>query len=367
LHVVDGEPLPEPELVDDSVVIAAAARSERRSEPARVSGVDGDLDVSDQRYEVMFLCNLADERIGDLKSGWGEIGDSIVVVGGDGIWNCHVHTNDIGAAIETTLDLDGRPFRIRVTDLFEEIAAEHAQREAELTASMTGAARSEPELPPVTCAVVAVSSGDGISSLFRDLGVQVVVRGGQTLNPSTAELLDAVERTNAGSVILLPGNKNIIPVAEHVDGLTAKTVRVVPTRSMPEGIAALMAYDPEVEAPANVLPMRQAAEAIVTGEVTQAVRASHTEVGPVDEGDWMGLVRGEGIVAIADDALIATKTLLDHLVDHDSELVTLITGADASDADTAELEGWFAERFPDVELEVHEGGQPLYPYLLGVE
>ena len=200
-------------------------------------------------------------------------------------------------------------------------------------------AAAEAELPAVNCAAVAVSSGDGISALFRDLGVQVIVSGGQTLNPSTAELLAAVERANANHVVLLPGNKNIIPVAEQVDALTTKTVRVVPTRSMPEGLAALMAYDPEVDAPANVLPMRRAAEAVVTGEVTQAVRPSNTPAGPVAEGDWLGIVRGDGIVAIGGDVATTTKALLEHLVDPGlggaqesrRELITLITGGDADD------------------------------------
>ena len=363
LHVVDGEPLPEPDIVESGAVGEAF-----QAVAHRTSGVDGELDVSEQRYEVMFLCHLADERIDDLKNGWGEIGDSIVVVGGDGIWNCHVHTNDIGAAIEVALDADGRPFRIRITDLFEEVSAEHAQREASMASSMAGDLGGDAdELPAVTCAVVAVSSGEGISEMFRDLGVQVVVHGGQTLNPSTAELLDAVKRANAQHVILLPGNKNIIPVAEQVDALTDKTVRVVPTRSMPEGLAALMAYDPENDAPSNVLPMRRAAEAIITGEVTQAVRASNTEAGAVEEGDWMGIVRGEGIVAIAKDLVDAAQALLEHLVDDDRELVTVITGADATDDVTSELEAWFESRFGTVELEVHQGGQPLYPFLFGVE
>lgn len=363
LHVVDGEPLPEPDPTVEGVATESFDAVAKRA-----SGVDGELDVSEQRYEVMFLCHLADERIDAFKQGWGEIGDSIVVVGGDGTWNCHVHTNDIGAALEVPLALEGRPFQIRVTDLFEEVAAEHAQREAAITASM-GQARDSPaaDLPEVTCAVVAVSSGDGISALFRDLGVQVVVSGGQTLNPSTAELLEAVERANAQQVIVLPGNKNIIPVAEQVDALTTKTVRVVPTRSMPEGLAALIAYDPELDAPGNVLPMRHAAEAIDTGEVTRAVRASNTDAGPVAEGDWMGIVRGEGIVAIAPDAVAAAKALLEYLVGDDRELVTVITGADSNADETAALEEWFGERFPDVELEHHEGDQPLYPYLFGVE
>jgi DAK2 domain fusion protein YloV len=365
LHVVDGEPLPPPPADDAGILVGDASGAVAD----RTAGVDGELDVAQQRYEVMFLCNLADDDIGALKSGWGTIGDSIVVVGGDGLWNCHVHTNDIGAAIETALDLGGRPFKIHVTDLFDEIAAEHASREAELAHAMAGDdAQPDGELPAVTSAVVAVSSGHGISALFRDLGVQVIVPGGQTLNPSTAELLAAVERANASQVVLLPGNKNIIPVAEQVDALTTKTVRVVPTRSMPEGLAALMAYDPEADAPTNVLTMRQAAEAIVTGEVTRAVRASNSDAGAVAEGDWLGIARADGIVAIAGEVVSATKQLLEHLVGDDRrELITVLTGADAEQADTIELERWISERFPDVEVEVHEGRQPLYPYLLGVE
>ena len=339
LHVVDGEPLPEAPKVPE--VVAAPS-----PEP---------VDASEQRYEVMFFCDLADEHIEDLKQGWGAIGDSIVVVGGDGLWNCHVHTNDIGAAIETALDLDGRPRQIRVTDLFEEVAAEHAVREAAM------------DLPAVTCAVVAVSSGPGISQLFRQLGVQGVVAGGQTLNPSTAELLEAVERVNAEQIVVLPGNKNIIPVAEQLDSLTQRTVRIVPTRSMPEGLAALMSYDPEASAEVNTAEMRHAVEAIVTGEVTQAVRASQSDAGPIAAGDWMALVRGDGIVAVAPDALGAATALLDRLVDDSRELVTVITGADADEKATSALEAWIVANRPGVEVEVHAGGQPLYPYLFGVE
>jgi DAK2 domain fusion protein YloV len=347
LHVIDGEPLPD---APEGVIAAPVARPTAQHA------------TGDTRYEVMFFCDLDDERIEDLKQSWGAVGDSIVVVGGDGIWNCHVHTNDIGAAIEAALDLDGRPRQIRVTDLFEEVAAEHAVREAELIASA-----AQPDLPAVTSAVVAVSSGDGITELFRDLGVQGIVRGGQTLNPSTAELLAAIERVNAGQVVVLPGNKNIIPVAEQLDGLTTKTVRVVPTRSMPEGLAALMAYDPEADAPTNTTAMRLASAAIASGEITRAVRASQTDAGPVAEGDWMGIVRGDGIVAVSPDLFEAVTTLLERLITDRSELVTVLRGADADDATTTAITEWVAEHHPSVEVEVHDGQQPLYPYLFGVE
>ena len=181
----------------------------------------GEVSVADLRYEVMYFLHLEDGKIDQFKNDWGEIGDSIVVVGGDGIWNCHVHTNDIGAAIEVAIDLGGRPKQIRVTDLFEEVAERHATHDAQ---------RAAAGLPAVTTAVVAVCSGSGLEELFAQLGVQGVVIGGQTLNPSTAELLDAVEHVNAQQVIVLPNNKNIIPVAEQLNALTTKEVRVVLTK-----------------------------------------------------------------------------------------------------------------------------------------
>src|SRR5690606_12126805 len=181
LHVVDGEPLPVP---DPTAVPGAAAAAATPPGPP-----GGGLHVGEQRYEVMYLLDLPDAGIDGFKAAWGDIGDSIVVVGGDGLWNCHVHTNDIGAAVEVALDAGGRPRQIRVTDLFEEVAGEHAQREAALAGVAGGgvAVRPGAGLPPVTTAVVAVCSGDGLVELFGSLGVQGIVTGGQTLNPSTAE------------------------------------------------------------------------------------------------------------------------------------------------------------------------------------
>ena len=356
LHVVDGVPLPEPEEFDGPSMEQLDAVSHRHA--------DGEVDVSELRYEVMYFMDLPDQHIQAFKEGWGEIGGSIVVVGGDGIWNCHVHTNDIGAAVEVALDLGGRPKQIRVTDLFEEMAEEHAHREQQLGVHPP---RAGAGLPPVTCAVVAVSSGDGLSELFGQLGVQGVVTGGQTLNPSTAELLSAVEAVNAQQVIVLPNNKNIIPVAEQLDALTSKTVVVVPTRSMPEALAALVLYDPEADAAENGAEMAEAAESVVTGEVTQAVRATNSDAGPIDEGDWIGIVRGDGIVAVSGSLDGATVALLDHLVGPRAEIVTVVEGADATPGHTDVIHAWLDEHRPGVQVEVHRGAQPLYPYLFGVE
>jgi len=360
LNVVDGEPIPTPE---DS--IGGDATELPQFDVSSLSSPDdhAELSVADLRYEVMYFLHLDDDRIGEFKNDWAEIGDSIVVVGGDGLWNCHVHTNDIGAAIEVAIDLGGRPKQIRVTDLFEEVAEQHAAH-----GSRGDSADSEwSSLPRVTTAVVAVCSGSGLEELFGQLGVQGIVTGGQTLNPSTAELLDAVTRVNADQVIVLPNNKNIIPVAEQLDGLTSKLVQVVATRSMPEALAALVVYDPEASCDVNGASMASAIGAMTTGEVTKAVRDASTEAGPVTIGDWIGLVRGEGIVAVSGSSEGAAIGLLQSIVSDDREIVTIIEGAEATPSATEAIRAWLAVERSDVQVECHRGGQPLYPYLFGVE
>ncbi len=367
LHVVAGDALPEPEDV-------AGPSAEQLEAVSLRAGADGAVDVSELRYEVMFLLNLDDSQHRAFMSAWGEIGDSIVVVGGEGLYNCHIHTNDIGAAIEAPLKLDGKPFNIRVTDLFEEMEEEHAQREAAMGAGVGGAAGAAPakksavaSLPAVNCAVIAICSGDGLAELFGQMGVQGVVTGGQTMNPSTEELLDAVEHMNSQHVVILPNNKNIIPVANQVNALTKKTVHVVPTCSMPEALAALVFYDPESTSEVNAAAMSDAAAAVATGEVTQAVRDTNSDAGAVRAGDWIGLVRGDGLVAIGGTMVAASCSLLDKLVTPGREIMTIITGDLATARATEEILAYVAENFDDVEVEVHAGGQPLYPYLFGVE
>ena len=362
LHVVDGEPLPEPDDI-------AGPNTEQLIAVARRGAGDGTVDVSELRYEVMFLLEIDDTKSRAFMQKWGEIGDSIVVVGGDGLYNCHVHTNDIGAAIEAPITLGGRPHQIRVTDLFEEVAEEHEKREAALAAPAAGkqSFKTHAALPEVTCAVVAVASGDGIAELFGNLGVHGVLTAGQTQNPSTQELLDAVEHMNARQVVILPNNKNIIPVAEQIDGLTKKEVRVVPTCSMPEALAALVAYDPEASAEHNGSAMAKAAAAVVTGEVTSAVRDAKTDAGEVKVGDPIGLVRGDGVVAVAPTTFECATALLKHIVTDERELLTIIVGSDAKASVTDDIVAWMGEHFPGVACEVHRGGQPLYPYLFGVE
>ncbi|MDQ3353478.1 MAG: DAK2 domain-containing protein [Actinomycetota bacterium] len=353
LCVVATRPLPEPREVTAAVSTTAGQEAARAEGPAEKGREEAG--VADLRYEVMFLLEAGDDGVEGFRRAWDEIGDSIVVVGGEGIWNCHIHTDDVGAAIEAAVEA-GRPRQIRVTDLAGEVEEERWVREA----------TPAPATPAPATAVVAVASGEGLHRLFIGLGATSVVSGGQSMNPSTAELLDAVERCQAGSVVILPNNANIVPVAEQVGGLSAKEVRVVPTTEINGGLAALVAFDPGRHVEENAAAMAEATQGMVAGEVTKAVRAFGCSVGSIAEGDWIGIGPG-GIQAFAPEVVDATTGLLDALVDEGHELVTLIEGEQAEAADTERITGWLAEHRPDVEVEVHQGGQPLYPYLLGIE
>ncbi len=363
LLVLDGRPLPEPSGIAAPDLSALSGGSASGPEGGSAGDAGETHAVGDLRYEVMYLLAAPDDSIEAFKDVWAGIGDSIVVVGGDGLWNCHIHTNDIGAAVEAGV-LAGKPERIRVTDLDEQVEEERWVREA---AGSPGAGPSVEGVGPVpTTGVVAVVSGDGIGRIFRSLGVHHQVVGGQTMNPATADLVKAVEAVPSDEVVILPNNKNIRPVAEQVDALCSKTVRVVATGSIVEGFAALLAYDPAADAESNVASMTESAARVVPAEVTRAVRDSLTDAGEVHEGDFIGISR-DGVVAIADNPVLCTRLLLSRLLEPTHELVTLIEGEGARVDDTRRIEEWLSEEHPDVALEVHQGGQPLYPYLLGIE
>jgi len=351
LNVLDGRPVPAPVMPDGAQIPSMGDMPERPHD-------DDHSALADLRYEVMYFLDAPDDTIDGFKAAWAEIGDSIVVVGGDGIWNCHVHTDDIGAAIECAIDV-GRPHKIRVTDLLEEVEEQEWVKQA----TQQGAVA---DVDPCATAVVAVSVGDGVAEIFKSFGVQHVVAGGQTMNPSTAELLAAVEALPADGVVILPNNKNIIPVAQQVDAESSKKVTVVGTTSIVGGMAALISYDPEADIATNVEGMNEALEHLVQGEVTHAVRDTTAEGFEINDGDWLGLAEGK-IVAVQADAIAAASAVVDSLADGDHEIVTLVVGEDSSDAEAATLVAQIALGHPDLEVEVHSGGQPLYPFIIGME
>ena len=337
LHVVDDRPMPEPEAVTVSV-------------DALILDVHDETSNNGTRYEVMYFLEAPDDSIPDFKKAWSEIGDSIVVVGGENIWNCHVHTNNIGAAVEAGISV-GRPYDIRVTDLFEEVAENHHEHEI---------------ADQVVCYVIAVANGDGIGEIFRSLGATRIVHGGQSMNPSTADLLEAAEATASEHVIILPNNSNIVAVAEQVDSQTSKTVRVVETHTVTEGFASLLGYDPEATSEKNQTGMSQASQTVESGEITTAVRESTSEIGEIKKGDFLGLQKGK-VTVIAATIVEATNNLLKEMISNEHEIVTLVAGEDSNEKETDEIVAWVNAEYEELEVEVHEGGQPLYPYYIGVE
>ncbi len=347
-HVLAGDALPEPPALE-SIDVHVQEKLV----------LHGESDISDLRYEVMYLLDAEDSTMHAFREVWSGIGDSIVIVGGDGLYNCHIHTDDIGAAIEAALDA-GRPRDIRVTDLSEQVIEERWVREASADQHEV-----EDEPAPFT-SVVAVVVGEGVGRIFRTLGVRRLVKGGQSMNPSTADLVEAVRATGSSEVVILPNNKNIRPVAEQVDALVDQRVTVVPTNSIVEGFAALLAYDPDASAEQNSSNMGASACNVVAGEVTQAVRDTTTDAGVVHVGDWIGL-GSKGVRSIADSIAVASNELLATLIQPEHELLTIIEGDGSTPANTRRITEFIADEYPQVQVEVHHGGQPLYPYYFGIE
>jgi DAK2 domain fusion protein YloV len=344
-YVVSGDPLPPTPDIESINAL-----------PELHQSVEGD--VGDLKYEVMFLLDADDAKMPAFRSAWETLGDSIVIVGGEGLYNCHIHSNNVGASIEVALDA-GRPRQIRVTDLTERVIEERWVREANVL----------PEVPktlaPIT-AVVAVVVGEGVGRIFQTLGVRALVKGGQSMNPSTAELVEAVRATGSREVIILPNNRNIRAVAEQVNALVDVDVRVVATDSIVEGFAALLSYDPDASVDENLRAMSDSAQHVTAGEVTRAVRDTQTDAGDVRTGDWIGLGAG-GVVAIDDTLGGVNEKLLTCLVKNQHELLTIIEGEGSSSEVTRALREFATTHFPQLGIEVHHGGQPLYPYLFGVE
>ena len=354
-HVVAGRPLPDP---GDLPASQSSAAVESVSEEGDQGAGDGHPEGP--RYEVMYLLEAPDEHIEGFKEQWSGLGDSIVVVGGDGLWNCHVHTDSIGPSIEAGIAV-GRPRDIRVTDLYEQVGALEAER-----SGPGDQEAQEGDGRRVATAVVAVGAGEGVAAALRQLGAHRVVAGGQCMNPSTAEMLDAVEATAADAVVVLPNNENVLPAAGQVPALASKPVHVVPTRNIAEGAAALLAYDPDAGAEDNARAMAEAASAVVSGEVTRAVRDARTPVGDITEGDHLGIA-GDDVVVVRRELVDAACSLLERLVGPEHELVTVIEGEGAAEADTERIRSWLAEHRPSVAFERQDWGHPISPYLFSIE
>jgi DAK2 domain fusion protein YloV len=308
----------------------------------------------EQRYEVMFSLEAPELHVDALRVVWSGLGDSIVIVGDGTLWRCHVHTNDIAGAIQAGIDA-GRVRDLAVTDLHEQVEEVAWVREAPGAHAVA----------PKETAVIAVGLGEGVARLFRSFGVAGIVAGGQGHNPSIGELADAIRDSGAKQVIILPNNANILATAQVAAGVVEGRVAVIPTVHVVQGFSALMAYDPESPLEDNETRMTEAARRVRWGEVTLAVREGGFSGGRFHAGEAIGIA-GEGIVAAGATPEEALRELAGHLVGTDGEILTVIVGDQGSRERAREA---LAELVAatGIELEVLDGGQPIYPYLLGVE
>jgi DAK2 domain fusion protein YloV len=280
-------------------------------------------------------------------------GGSELVVGGEGSYKIHVHTNDPARVLEYATGL-GEVSDVHVNNMRRQTAV----RAEGLRAEHAAAGLKE-------LGFVAVAAGEGLVEILRSLGVDAVVSGGQTMNPSTAELLEAIESVPARSVIVLPNNRNIIMAAQQTVGLASKPVGVVPTTSVPQSFAAMLATDADHSLDDNVGAMSEAAGAVRTGEVTTAVKDSKGKVGPIKAGQIIGISDHE-IEAVGTDLAAVSEALLD-VIAGDGEMLTLLAGQDLSDEDLASLSERLGAAHPQLEIETHRGEQPLYPLIMSVE
>ncbi len=289
------------------------------------------------------------------------IGDSIVVVADEEIVKVHVHTNDPGVAITRALTY-GELSRMKIDNMREE-HREKLIKDAEKQA----AAQAKPVMPHKEVGFISVSIGDGIGEIFKGLGVDYLIEGGQTMNPSTEDMLNAIAEVNADTIFIFPNNKNIILAANQAQALTEdKKIVVIPTKTVPQGIAAIISFDPTASAEENEENMKEALSVVKTGQITYAVRDTHIDDKEIKEGNIMG-IGDDSILAVGEDIAEITKETIDLMTDEETELISVYYGEDISEEDANALGTELQEKYPDCEVEVYAGGQPIYYYVVSVE
>lgn len=306
---------------------------------------------------------LSDKEELEYKSYLESIGDSIVVVADDEIVKTHVHTNDPGLAIQKALT-HGSLSRIKIDNMREE-HQEKLIKDAEKIAAQE--AEAKPEEPKKDMGFIAVSIGEGMNEIFKGLGVDYIIEGGQTMNPSTEDMLNAIDHVNADHIFILPNNKNIILAANQAASLVEdKDIIVIPTKTVPQGITALVNFIPDFSAEENKETMTAELANVKTGQVTYAVRDTEIDGKTIKQGDYMG-IGDSGILSVGQDLKETTLEMLDEMIDEDSAIVSIYYGSDSSMENAEELSACIEEKYPDVEIEINDGGQPIYYYVISVE
>lgn len=318
-------------------------------------------------FIIMLNKELPEEEEHSFKEFLMSIGDSIVLVADDEIVKVHVHTNHPGQAIERALTY-GSLSRMKIDNMREEhqeklikdaekLAAQQAEEEEAKAA----------EQPPKEVGFISVSAGGGLTNIFKDLGVDYLIEGGQTMNPSTEDMLNAIAKVNAKTIYIFPNNKNIILAANQARDLTEdKEIVVVPTKTVPQGISAIISFVPEKNGEENLEAMMEAVSRVKTGQITYAVRDTRIDDKEIHEGDIMG-IGDSGILAVGKTKEEVAKETIASMMDEDGEIISLYYGADTEEADAEALAEELEALYPDCEIEVNQGGQPIYYYIISVE
>ena len=313
-------------------------------------------------FIIMAEREFTEEDEKTFKAYLESIGDSIVCVADDEIVKVHVHTNDPGLAIQKALTY-GQLSRMKIDNMREE-HEEKLIRDAQKLAKEQKEKKKEAQKE---FGFIAVSIGEGLNEIFKELGVDYIIEGGQTMNPSTDDMLNAIDEVNAKHVFIFPNNKNITLAANQAKSLVKdKEVLVIPTKTVPQGITAIINFVPDLSAEENEEVMLEEIKNVKTGQVTYAVRDTHIDDKEIHKDDIMG-IGDSGIIAVGTDIAATTKEMLETLVDEDSELISIYYGADVSEEDAEKLTAEIEEKYPSVDVDTHFGGQPIYYYVLAVE
>lgn len=307
----------------------------------------------------------------EFKGFLSSIGDSIVCVADEDVVKVHVHTNDPGLAIQKALTY-GQLSRMKIDNMREE-HQEKLIRDAEKFAAQQAEEEKKAEAekkasePRKAMGFIAVSIGTGLNEIFKELGADYIIEGGQTMNPSTEDMLNAIDQVNADTIFILPNNKNIVLAANQAKALVEdKEIIVIPTKTVPQGITAIINFMPDADAKENEEAMLEEIKNVKTGQVTYAVRDTHIDDKEIHEGDIMG-IGDKGILSVGKNIEDTTKEMLSQLIDDESELISLYYGEEVTEEDAEKFTGEIEALYPDIDVDTHFGGQPIYYYVLAVE
>ena len=327
------------------------------------------------QFLIMLEHPFTENQETEFKSYLESIGDSIVVVADDEIVKVHVHTNDPGMAMQrgltygslTTIIIEN--MRLERDEKISAMKEKEMQSTANAENEIKAAEENEPEVPAEEkeMGFISVSIGEGINEIFRGLGVDYIIEGGQTMNPSTEDMLNAIEKVNAKNIFILPNNKNIIMAANQAASLTEdKNIIVIPTKTIPQGITALVNYIPDSTPEDNAERMGEEIQLVKTGQVTYAVRDTVIDDKEIKQDDYMG-IGDKGILSVGTDMEKTVLEMIGEMIDEDSAILSIYYGEEMNEDSANEIAEKVEEEYPDVEVEVHYGGQPIYYYVISVE